>query len=121
MPPDTVDFVALVYRLRWLQLQPGAKHEFRVLAGRKVNTVLAEVLGRERVETKAGTFEAVKVRVPTGFTGKFSEKNPTFVWFSDDDRRIVVQLTADFAVGHATAALVAYAPGALPVEASARP
>ena len=69
------------------------------------------MLGRERVETRAGTFQAVKVRVPTGFTGKFSEKNPTFIWFSDDDRRVVVRITADFAIGNATANLVTYAPG----------
>ncbi|HEX9308001.1 MAG TPA: DUF3108 domain-containing protein [Anaeromyxobacter sp.] len=116
VPPDTVDFVALVYRLRSLKLEPGAKHEFRVLAGRQVNRVVAEVVGREKVETKAGTFEAVKVRVPTGFTGKFSEKNPTFVWFSDDARRIVVRIAADFAIGHATAGLVSYSPGASPSE-----
>jgi len=116
VPPDTVDFVALIYRLRSLRLEPGAKHDFRVLAGRQVNEVVAEVVGREKVETKAGTFQAVKVRVPTGFTGKFSEKNPTFVWFSDDARRIVVRISADFAIGHATAGLVSYSPGASPSE-----
>jgi hypothetical protein len=121
VPPDATDFIALVYRLRTLPLEDGARYEFNVLAGRDQNKVVASVQGREKLETRAGTFQTVKVRVPTGFTGKFSEKNPTFVWFSDDERRIVVQLTADFAVGHATAALVAYAPGALPVEASARP
>lgn len=114
VPPDAMDFVALVYRLRSMPLENGAKHEFRVLAGRVVNTIVAEVLGREKIETKSGEFQAVKVRVPTGFTGKFSEKNPTFVWFSDDDRRVVVRITADFAIGHATANLASYTPGTAP-------
>jgi hypothetical protein len=115
VPPDATDFIALVYRLRGLPLHPGARYDFRVLAGRDLNQVVAEVLGRERVETKAGVFQAVKVRVPTGFTGKFSEKNPTFVWFSDDERRVVVRIAADFAIGHATANLTSYAPGSAPV------
>jgi hypothetical protein len=113
-PPGTIDFVGLVYRLRTLPLEDGARYAFPVLAGRRLNAVVAEVVGRETVETKIGTFRTVKVRVPTGLTGKFSEKNPTHVWFSHDERRMVVRITSDFAVGHATATLVSYAPGTPP-------
>ena len=121
VPADATDFMALVYRLRSLPLEDGAKYDFRVLSGRDLHHMVATVLGREKVETKAGTFTAVKVRVPTGFTGKFSEKDPTFIWFSDDARRIVVRLTADFSIGHATANLTAYNPGtaSAPAQASA--
>ncbi|HEY6100376.1 MAG TPA: DUF3108 domain-containing protein [Anaeromyxobacter sp.] len=112
VPEDTVDFVALVFKLRTLPLEPGARHEFDVLSGRDVRKVSAEVMAREAVETGAGTFEAVKVRVPTGFTGNFSEKRPTYVWLSDDARRIVVQIQTEFAIGRATAALTSYQPGA---------
>ena len=114
VPGDTVDFVALVFRLRTLSLEPGQKHEFNVLAGKQVRRVVVEVVGRERVETAAGRFGAVKVRVPTGFSGKFSEKNPTYVWFTDDARRVVVQIQTEFAIGRATAGLTSYEPGASP-------
>jgi hypothetical protein len=117
VPPGTVDFVALVFRLRTFPLEPGERHEFDVLAGRRLSRVVAEVVGRETVTTGAGRFEAVKVRVPTGFTGRFSEKHPSFVWFTDDARRVVVRITTDFAIGRATAALVSYHPG----EAGAAP
>jgi hypothetical protein len=119
VPPSTVDFVALVFRLRTLPLEPGARHDFDVLAGREVRKITTEVAGRERVETEAGKFETVKVRVPTGFTGSFSEKHPTYVWFSDDARRIVVQIQTEFAIGRATAGLTAYQPGAQPAETPA--
>lgn len=111
VPPGTLDFVALVFRLRRLPLEPGARHEFQVLSRRQVTKVVAEVEGRETVSTRAGDFPAVRVRVPTSFSGKFSEKNPTRLWLSDDARRIVVQIESDFAVGHATAGLVSYRPG----------
>ena len=112
VPPGTLDFVALVFRLRSLPLGQGARHTFPVLFGKTISTVVTEVVGRERLSTKAGTFLAVKVKVPTGFNGKFSEKSPTFVWFSDDARRIVVRISTDFAIGRAFADLVSYEPGA---------
>jgi uncharacterized protein DUF3108 len=111
VPPGTLDFVALVFRLRTLPLGDGASHEFQVLAGRKVSRVVATVEGRERVKTPAGEFPSVKVRVPTGLTGKISEKSPTFIWFSDDERRVVVRISADFSFGRADALLTAYTPG----------
>ena len=123
VPAGTVDFVALVYRLRHLSLAPGTKYRFHVLAGRNLRTVVAEVLGRESLETGVGTVQAVKVLVPTGFEGFFVEKQPTYVWFSDDERRMIARLSTDFAIGHATANLVSYVPGtraaSAPVEAAA--
>jgi Protein of unknown function (DUF3108) len=112
VPADTLDFVALVFRLRALPLEAGARHDFNVLTGRKVKKVTAEVTARERVDMgSGGKFDTVKVRVPTGFTGKFSEKNPTYVWFSDDPRHVVVQIQTEFSIGRATARLTAYQPG----------
>ncbi len=106
VPEGTLDFVALVFRLRALPLAVGTTYRFPVLSGRKVNPVTVEVLGRERIETKAGDFDAFKVKVPTGFDGKFQEKSPTFLWLSDDARRLVVRISTDFAVGRGVADLV---------------
>jgi hypothetical protein len=118
VPPGTLDFLALVFKLRALPLEPGQRNEFPVLAGRTVNRIVTEVVGREKVPTRSGDLQTLKVKVPTGFSGKFSEKNPTYVWFSDDARRVVVRIVSDFAVGHATASLDAYAPGSGPEQAS---
>jgi hypothetical protein len=111
VPPGTLDFVALIFNLRTLPLADGASHSFPVLAGRKVSTVVATVVKRELLKTGAGSFPAVKVRIPTGFDGKFSEKKPTFIWFSDDARRVVVRISTDFSIGWADADLKDYQPG----------
>jgi hypothetical protein len=111
VPRETVDFVALVFQLRGRPLPDGSRHEFQVLAGRKVSKVVAEVEGREQVRTPAGTYAAVRVRVPTGIDGKFSEKRPTKVWFSDDERRVVVMISADFKIGQGLAELTGYRAG----------
>jgi hypothetical protein len=117
----TLDFVALIFRLRTLPLPDGGTQEFKVLAGRKVSRVVTTVVGRERLKVGAGRFATVKVRVPTGFDGKFSEKNPTFVWFSDDERRVVVRISTDFAIGRADADLDAFRPGTAAAPAQAPP
>jgi hypothetical protein len=121
VPAGTLDFVALVFRLRTVPLPDGATHTFQVLSGRKVSQVVAAVVTREVVKTEAGKFPSVKVRVPTGFDGKFSEKNPTYVWFSDDARRVVVKISTDFAIGRAEAELAKYQPGLAAVEPAIRP
>jgi hypothetical protein len=111
VPPGTVDFLTMVYQLRGMPLEPGTVHAFHVLAAEDISRVEAEVVTRERVSTGIGDVPAVKVRVPTGFNGKFQEKNPTFIWFSDDHRRVIVQISTDLAIGRATARLLSYSPG----------
>ncbi len=118
VPPGTTDFVALVFRLRTLPLEPGTAHEFTVLSSRQVQKIVTQAEARETVSTKAGKFPTVKVRVPTQFSGKFSEKSPTYVWFSDDERRIVVRISTDFSIGRVVADLISYKPGKA-VEAQA--
>ena len=110
--PDTTDLLSLVYRLRTVPLAAGDRQTFPVLSGNKLRVVEAVVEGPERLKTQAGAFDTLRIRVPTGFGGKFSEKNPTYVWLSDDARRVVVRLSTDFAIGHATADLKSYTPPA---------
>ena len=107
-PPDVLDFLSLVFVLRTRPLAVGTRHAFQVLAGRKVTPVVAEVVGREVVDSGAGRLAAFKVRVPTSFTGQFSEKDPTFIWFSDDARRIPVRIATGFAIGRAVATVSSY-------------
>jgi hypothetical protein len=110
LPPGATDLLALVYRLRVLPLVPGEHQIFPVLAGNKLRDVEAVVEGREKLDTDAGTFDTLKIRVPTAFGGKFQEKHPTLVWLSDDARRIVVRLSTDFSIGQAVAELKSYTP-----------
>jgi len=107
-PRGALDFVALVFQLRARPLPPGASYAFDVLSGARLAKVVAVVQGRERLATAVGVLPAVKVRVPTDFSGRFSEKSPTYVWFSDDARRLILRIQTEFAIGEAVAELVSY-------------
>ncbi len=111
VPSDVHD---LTSAFMWLRLQPlevGQRHDIPVVASSKQFTVVAEVLGREKVETPAGTFPTVKVKVRTALEGKFSTKRDSFMWLSDDPRHILVRASAEFAVGSIVATLKSYRPG----------
>lgn len=111
MDPQSLDFASA---LLWLRMQPladGARYEIPVFTTHGTFTLVAQVTGRDHLETPAGVFEAVKVAVGTRFTGNFASKRDTFVWFSADGRHLPVRVSADFAVGSVVATLSGYRPG----------
>jgi hypothetical protein len=118
IPRDVHDLTSALMWLRLQPLQPGDRHELPVCSGTRQFTLVADVLGRETVETAAGTFTSVKVQVRTAFEGKFSTKRDTFVWFSDDSRHVLVRMSAEFAVGSVVATLKSYRPGTQVASAS---
>ena len=111
VPADVHDLTSAFMWLRLQTLDPGLRYEIPVVASSKQFTVVAQVLGRESVETPAGIFPAVKVKVRTALEGKFSTQRESFMWLSDDSRHILVRASADFAVGSIVATLKSYRPG----------
>jgi hypothetical protein len=111
VPADVHDLTSAFMWLRLQPLAPGQRYDIPVVASSKQFTVVAEVLGREPVETPVGTFATVKVKVRTALEGKFSTKRDSFMWLSDDDRHLLVRASADFVIGSVVATLKSYRPG----------
>lgn len=112
VPADVHDLTSAFMWLRLQPLEPGQRYDIPVVASSKQFTVVAQVLERESVETPAGTFATVKVKVRTALEGKFSTQRDSFMWLSDDPRHILVRASADFAIGSIVATLKSYRPGA---------
>jgi hypothetical protein len=111
VPEDVHDLTSALLWLRLQPLAPGQRYELPVVASSRQFTVVADVLGTERVATPAGTFQALKLQVRTQLEGKFSTKRDTFLWVSDDPRHVLVKAEADFAIGSIVATLKSYRPG----------
>jgi hypothetical protein len=112
--PIPADVHDLTSAFMWLRLQPlhvGDHLELPVASGDKQFTLVADVLGRERIDSPAGVFQTVKVQARTALEGKFSTKRDSFLWLSDDPRHVLVRASADFAVGSIVATLKSYRPG----------
>ena len=110
-PADAHDITGALLWLRLQPLEPGQRHEVTVCSGKSVFALVADVQERERVKTPAGTFDALRMKVRTGLQGNFSTKRDTLLWLSDDPRHVLVQMSADFAVGSIVASLKSYKPG----------
>jgi len=111
LDPLAQDFASAVL---WLRLQPladDASFQIPIFTTNGTFQLQASVLGRESVTTPAGTFATWKVRVRTAFDGKFASKRDTFIWFSADENRVPVRVSAEFAVGSVVVNLAAYRPG----------
>jgi hypothetical protein len=111
LDPMAQDFASAVLWLRTQTLAADARFEIPVFTTKGTFQLMASVVGRETVTTAAGTFDAWKVQVRTAFEGNFASKRDTFIWFSADENRVPVRVSADFALGSVVVNLAAYRPG----------
>ena len=87
------DLLAALFRLRTLPLAPGARFEFAAEhAGVRYDAEL-RVEGRETVNTPAGSFNTLAARVRFR-KNDWADDRRVRVYFSDDERRVPVLLTA---------------------------
>ena len=110
VPRPVYDPISLIYHIRTLDLSPGKKHDFTVIADGKVYTVHATVVRRETLTTPAGQFKTVVVEPQMEAAGVVREER-LWIWYSDDERRIPVRIRSEVNFGAITATLRAISPG----------
>ncbi len=108
---DEVDYLFLV---RTLPLTVGHTYRFERYFEDDGNPVIIQVLRRERVRVRAGTFETIVVRPIIQTDGMFSEDGEAEVYISDDESRLIVQLKTKMATGTINMFLREYDPGGDP-------
>lgn len=85
-----LDDISFMYFVRTLDLTPGKEYRFNRYFKEDGNPVVVKVVGRDRVEVPAGTFETVVVRPVIQTDGLFSEGGEAELHFTDDeDHRLV--------------------------------
>jgi len=94
-----LDEAALLYYIRTLPLEVGDRYELDRYFRPDRNPVKLEVIRRERIRVPAGTFETIVIRPTIKSSGIFSENGRAEVWVTDDDRHLVVQMTAKMSFG----------------------
>ncbi len=121
VPPGAQDVASAFVWLRQRPLAPGERYEIPIRTTSADFAMVAEVRGREQVETPAGAFRAVRVGVRTRFTGPFSTERESTLWLTDDPRHLLVRASMDFALGSVVASLTRYHAGAAVVAEGAPP
>ncbi len=100
-----LDDASFFYFVRTVPLEVGT-NEFPLYFRPDRNPVVLEVIGRETISVPAGRFSTLVVRPIIKGGGIFREQAEGRMWITDDDRRLVVQITSKFSFATITMRLV---------------
>ena len=106
IPACVHDLLSALYYARTQPLEIGESFEVPLNDGSGTVQVRVEVQAREEIQTAIGTFPAIRVEPDVFSANLFKEKGRMFVWFSDDENRLPVQLKVQIPAGTITASLV---------------
>jgi len=111
--PCVHDVVAALTRLRGTKMQPGQAVTFPVSDGKRMVNVKIEAQEKEVVKTAAGTFQTMRYEANLFNDVLYVRKGRLFLWLTEDDRRLVVQIRVrlSFPVGTISLSLEKITPG----------
>jgi len=92
VPPCVHDELAALSLLRTMSLEPGASIELPISNGKKSVSARVEVRGRERIETPSGVYDTLRYEAFLYNDVLYRRKGRLFLWLTDDDRRLPVQI-----------------------------
>ena len=101
IPKCVTDVMSGFLYVASLPLGAGAGYKFPISDGGPVSQIVAQVEGREQVKVQAGTYQAVRVSlIPV--SGPTLGKGKLWLWYTDDGRRVLVQMKAKVKWGTVT-------------------
>ncbi len=92
IPACVHDVTAGLQRLRELLPEPGVVMELPVSDGKKAVMARVEAQRRERIRTPVGEFQAIRYQAFLMSGVLYRRKGRLFVWISEDERRLPVQI-----------------------------
>jgi hypothetical protein len=107
---NPLDDGSFIYFIRTTPMEVGQTYEYQRYFKPDRNPVRVQVLRKERVTVPAGTFDAIVVRPIIKARGIFSENGQAELWFSDDERRIMLQMKSKLSFGSLNLYLKSYRP-----------
>jgi hypothetical protein len=105
IPPCVTDLMSAIFYGGSQPLQPGASFHMPVADAMRVVDVTMKAEAREQVVTLAGTFQTIRVQ-PIADAGVVKNRGNIWIWYTDDDRRLPVQMRARLFWGTITMRLV---------------
>lgn len=93
-----LDQISFIYYARTLPLEVGETYEMDRYFREDRNPVTLKVLERKQIEVPAGTFDTVVVEPIIKAGGLFGEGGEAKVYFTDDERRILVKMESSIPI-----------------------
>lgn len=92
LAPCVHDMVSALARLRTTKLEPGNATQFPMTTGKKSAKARIEAQQRETIKTPLGEFKTIRYEALVYNGILFRRKARMFLWISDDERRLPVQM-----------------------------
>lgn len=118
-PRFAQDSLSVLYYLRTVPLPDGAVVTVPVVSEGKNWEAVVTVLRRETMRTPMGKVSTIVVKPETRYQGILKKQGDSFLWLTDDDRRVPVRLEAKVKVGTVVANLNFFEPGKSPDQVAA--
>ena len=93
IPSCVTDSLSAIFYIASQSLAVGQSFQMPLADAMKTIPVTIKVEGREEVNTPAGTFQTLRVE-PTADAGIVKNRGNIWIWYSDDDRHLPVQMRA---------------------------
>jgi hypothetical protein len=90
-----LDDISFVYFLRTLPMEVGKTYTYDRYFKADGNPVIVKVVGRAVRKEDSGTYQTIVVKPVIQTRGLFSEGGKAELYFTDDDRRILVYMKSD--------------------------
>lgn len=103
---QTYDTLSSFFFFRSMPLEVGKSYFIEIFDCKKLWNTEVQVLRREEVETPLGKFKTVLIKPLLKFEGIFARTGDMYIWLTDDERRIPVQMQSKVKIGSITATLV---------------
>lgn len=97
--PFSQNVVSVSFYLRNFKLEPGKKHAIRVADEGKNIVFTGEVIKREVLKTPAGELKTVMMIPRVTADGILKPIGEIKLWFTDDDRKLLVRLESKIKIG----------------------
>jgi hypothetical protein len=93
IPPCVTDSLSAIFYAASQPMTVGESFQFPLADATKTVLVTMKVEGHDEVKTPAGTFQTIRVE-PTADAGVVKHRGNIWIWYTDDDRHIPVQMRA---------------------------
>ncbi len=111
IPRNTQDVLSAIYFARnidYSKYQPGDKIPFDMFLDNQVYHLFISYLGKERIKTKMGTFNSIKIK-PQLIQGTiFKDGDKMTVWVSDDKNHLPLRVESPILIGSVKVDLMGY-------------
>lgn len=101
----TQDGLSAFFYVRTLPLEVGKTYEFPVVNNGKLRVVRVTAVGKEELNTRIGTFPAIKLKPEVVLDGVLQNNGESYLWLSDDAQRRMLKVDAKIRVGSVIAYL----------------